>query len=86
LLADLTFQFGDLAVLCLFLPQSWKGAIYAITKLAPPAMQYVGIDFRGAGYLGNRGPISKRRTAASLNSFVNVRRDKVMALSPLNEI
>ena len=50
----------------------------SVPELAPPTMQDIRVDLKRPRHLSDRGPISSRRTAASLNSLVNCLRDKAM--------
>jgi hypothetical protein len=83
LLANLTLQLRYTAFLPPLLAHTRKGIAWTATKFAPPAVQHVGIDFKGPRYFGDRAPASSRCSAANLNSRVNCRRDKPMTQSSI---
>lgn len=68
LATDFTFQFTDAALFNAVLSVADERLDAVIPQFAPPAVQHARVHLAGSGDLG-------RRTASSLNSFVNFRRD-----------
>jgi hypothetical protein len=79
-LPDLTLQLGDPSFGPALLPIARKHIAWRLPELAPPAAQHTRVYFHCSCYFGTDSRCCSRRTAASLNSFVNFLRDNPMRL------
>jgi hypothetical protein len=78
LLADLALQLSDAAFSPALLAVARKDVAWPGAELPPPALQDIGVDLQRPRRLSDGTPCSSRRTAASLNSFVNILLDNPM--------